>query len=60
MDLLLTLAQEVPISCYKLVMEECKCDAQSMVFHAGLHEQRTEDRTNCFLNVILLRNNPAQ
>lgn len=43
-DQLLSLPLEVPISCYKLVMEECRCDAQSMVFHLGSmsREQRTD------------------
>lgn len=48
MDLLLGLPREVPISCYKLLMEECRYNAQSMVFHTGPHEQRMEDRTTCF------------
>lgn len=54
MDLLLALSLEVPISCHKLVMEECRCAAQSVVFHTGLHEQRTEDRTNCFAKLFLI------
>lgn len=44
MDLLLALPLRVPISCYKLVMEECRCDAQRMVFHSGLHEQGRGNR----------------
>lgn len=43
-DLLLALPLKVSISCYKLVIEKCRCDAQRMVFHNGLHEQGRGNR----------------